>query len=354
MKTYKVTIRLTIALLLVFFVSLNASTTYAYWANSFVNENKSIANVFKVGEWLFNPELPGFLIPKPENIEEYDEEATYEEGEIVYSDGMIYIKNTRSNDISPPPGASWEYLVANTFIWTSQTGAYQQGNIALYNESLYIRTHGGGSHIPDSGHQAWTIYGPQLQEWNQNIHYGNVLSGRNRYIIYDNNIYKHTNWQEPGEYPTTNNKWTNVNLEEYQIGKSNYTVNSVVIHEGKYYEVANLSRANSNIPGEAYNAWNRIDTLEWQWYNVYGASNRIVYHNGHYFEIISDGNYNDNKEPGTLINAWNRVSSIVYHQYNSYKTGNIVTYNNVAYQAITNSSSITPGTTGSEAYWVEI
>jgi hypothetical protein len=358
MKMNRSTKRFSIILLMIFVVLLFNTTTYAYWASNVLGSNQNSNMSLGIGEWETNydEDVP-IVLPPPENVPEYTPGDTYQPGEVIYHEGNLYLLLQGDGSVEPP-GKHWQYLVVNTFIWTVQAEAYSTGDIALYEGMLYIRTHGGGGHVPDSGHQAWTIYGPQLQDYIPTMFYGNPLPNMNRYVFHnDGRIYRHSNWRTAGEAPPLNGGqgWTLINnIQPYQIGKSDYTQDSVVIYNDGYYEVADLARANSNTPGTAYNAWNRIDTLEWQWYNVYSPNNRIVTLNGGYYEIISDGNYNNDIRPGTTSNAWNRVDTLVYQQYNQYQIDSIVVYQNIVYKALAPSTGVTPGTAGSESVWQEL
>lgn len=362
MKINRSTKRFSVILMMIFLVLLFNATTYAYWASSVLGNHQNSNMNLGIGEWEANYEedVPIFL-PPPENVPEYTPGESYSTGEVVYHEGNLYLSK-QNNITTEPPGAHWQYLVANKFLWTEQSEAYSAGHLALHEGMLYIRTHGGGAHVPNSGHQAWTIYGPQLQNYIPTMFYGSPLSNRNRYVFYnDGLIYKHSNWRTPGQEPPINGGqgWILLsNVEPYQTGKSDYTQDSVVIINNgdynEYYEVANLARANSNAPGKAYNAWNRIDTLEWQWYNVYSPDNKIVTLNGGYYEIILDGDYNNNVRPGTAANAWNRVDTLIYQQYNQYQIDSIVVYQNIAYKALAPSSGVTPGSAGSGTIWQEL
>src|SRR5690554_6245212 len=83
MKTYKSTIRIIIVLLLVFLVSLNTSTTYAYW-NSFNSPNTIKTSYIGIGSWVVLPWEEDY------NLNVWVEEDTLDQ---VIPDDVIFVYN---------------------------------------------------------------------------------------------------------------------------------------------------------------------------------------------------------------------------------------------------------------------
>ncbi len=313
----------------------------------------------------------------------------YQADEIVYYNGIVYQTSGYSDEDNPENGSPWVSMMNNQVQWTtgdatttneqvyhegniwvfrkyyttSEPGStnewsilgdltfstnyvYENGDVTLYNGNYYITDNGGWA----TGNTPGNPYGPwdllDAPTWSSSI--GNV-----DYSIHNGHLYKalvsnrnQKRQHEPGT-ASAYGVWTRLDSQQWQQYNT-YEVNDLVLYNGDVFMLANA--ANSTIiPGTAGDSWNFMNNMGYDSFNTYNVGDFVVI-NDVVYEVVNQTNANNNA-PETSANSWNRLSGYNWYWFNVYDANDIVYHEDGVYIALTSSTNIEPGTTGSETYW---
>lgn len=378
-------------------VSLSITNqSYAFWAKS-ISGNQSQSNaVVTIGSWSVSP-------LSPEGISNYDEFASYANGDIVWFEGDIWI-NRGDTSVGNDPSPANNWTIYNDLNWYS-TVTYREDDLVYYNDNIYrskwIQTNNDPATSDINGPwekqitdtlswqtgQASTLndivyfdgdlwiykgYYTTSEPGSQNdwalvgdlTYSPDYVYANGDYTLYNGTYYTTTNggWAS-SSIPGTDGAWTALTVPTFNGSVPNNT--DYTVHNGLFYEALDkITGQKRNIePGSpaSKGIWQAISTQEWQPYNTYTNGDLVMYQSNVY-ELENDANSTD--IPGTTANSWNAMASIEYNPFNVYQAGEYAVYNSNVYQVVnaSNANNNTPGTlanawnqiSGYEYYWFNV
>lgn len=354
---------------LILIVIALASTTYAYWSSGASSASKSNNVIINIGYWILGGEpipndpddpytdpieLDEPLEEVPEGVEEFSPSEVYEDGDVVYYEGMLYVFVEGVTSQYGKPTDSWaNYHTYSSFIPTYRE--YVADEIVIYEVAgvkYLFRASGYNNYLSNLDSiittNGWHPYYKYVYDYIPSKNYQGFEgypSPINTGIVKYNGKFYQYNWAN--QVPGAGGGWTELSVA--YNSSTNYNVGNLVTVGGNIYQVVNAARANMYSPSaHEKDAWNLIYGDEYRSFNTYNAGD-VVSYNGVYFQAVAGGTYNENY-PGEVINSWNRVDTYYYKSINTYKIGDKVIYNGIMYIAVENITLVTKKPGSSDAW----
>ncbi|QWC00142.1 hypothetical protein KHQ88_00825 [Mycoplasmatota bacterium] len=385
-----------VLVMILFVLSISTQNTYAFWANSILSNQSNVSSDIAIGSWPFGPY-------SPDGIDYYDETMSYQNGDIVWYDGDLWI-NQGYTSLGETPSPQNDWIIYNDVNWYS-TVTYREDDLVLFNDNIYLSKWEQTNNHPETTgvNGPWESQVTDTLAWSQG-----QASNLNDIVYYDGNlwIYKgyyttsepgsQNDWAlvgdltyspnyvyENGDYtfyngtyyttsnggwasgstPGTNGAWTALTVPIFNGSVPNNT--EYTLYNGLFYEaLVKITGSKRNIqPGSeaSKGVWQALNTQEWQQYNTYSNGDLVMYQSN-VFQLENATNSSD--IPGTTVNSWNGMASIYYNPLNVYQLGEYTVYNANVYQVVnaSNANNNAPGTSanawnqinGYEYYWFNV
>lgn len=312
----------------------------AFWGSYTIKgTSNETQNGISIGVWDYfdpndayiDPTNPNeSLLKKPLGALDYIKGGTYQEGDIIYYNGKLYVYHNNTNTQGTPEQAWADFSGLASHLPTYKS--YATGDVIIYtymNQS-YVFEAGSASYLDDFTKIVTQVGWLPLR----NIVYDYIPGGNYDgfvnpagYVKYNNQFYQYL-W---GNTLPTSNGWILYNQTYHST--QTYQVGDIVVLNGNMYQAVNQVRANTYSPNlHQKDAWNLIYGDAYHSFNTYQAGDFVKY-NGVYFYAVSGGDFN-HKYPGESINAWNRADTFYYKHTNTYSIGDIVLYEDVLYECV--------------------
>lgn len=162
MKSNRTIIRTSIFLLLIFLVSLSASTTYGYWVGGFLPSGNNSSNLISIGSWIDEPWKEDYNL----NIWENEDDLNHyiPQGVIFSYDGLLYIVrqgenyNPHYHGLPGKPSAVWA-VISLDLDWIANTN-YRVNSVVVRNGKWYIANY-------EYNTSDWFVNDPSLKSGGQ-------------------------------------------------------------------------------------------------------------------------------------------------------------------------------------------
>src|SRR5690606_28642477 len=146
---------------------LTTSVSFAYWVN-IINGDQNVAtnNNISIPSWNYLIDVP------PEGVPEYNPNGVYQEGDLVWYTGVIYVIRHGGYHQTTPPGQPYGAFKDISMFYLP-TNTYDSGEVVAYQGNFYQVTNGGiaNDRAPIIG-KGWTIFNFAILEYNPTFEIG--------------------------------------------------------------------------------------------------------------------------------------------------------------------------------------
>ncbi len=262
--------------------------------------------------------------------------------ETVYHNGQLWMYHDYYTTSEPGTTAGWGVVGNLTY---SSSFVYNTGDVTYYNGTYYLATGYAKNKAPNKKNSPFVVL--DTPAWSSSIPSGTT------HVFYSGLLYEALTTNIGTLQSTTPGSsaaygvWHAINTQTWQQYNT-YTVDDLVMYNGDVYMLDNASNS-TVIPGSAGNSWDLMNNMEYDPYSTY-ANGEFAVVNGVVYEVVNASNANTHA-PGTYADAWNRLSGYEWYWFNNYEVGDILYHADGVYIALTASTNIEPGVSGSASYW---